>query len=220
MNADDARQAVKARTLSYRAVIPDSVPTTEPSPSLAEHERVIARGLRSFVGVGQALAAIRDGRFYKPGYATFEQYCQERWQISRQQGHRLVNAAETACNLSPIGDKPQPTTESQCRPLIVLDKARQQKAWKQACKEAGAGKVPTAATVAKIVKSMLLAPTAPSITPPAPVQAHRETMARFLEFVFSLPGEDQPAAWKWLHELTRQPWKESTLRAELERLRG
>jgi hypothetical protein len=51
---------------------------------LAELERVIERGLQSFVEVGKALADIRDGKLYRcQGDATFEDYCQQRWGFSR-----------------------------------------------------------------------------------------------------------------------------------------
>jgi hypothetical protein len=47
---------------------------------LAELERVMERGLQTFVEVGKALADIRDGELYRgQGYATFEDYCQQRW---------------------------------------------------------------------------------------------------------------------------------------------
>lgn len=62
---------------------------------LMEHEKVIEQGLHTFVEVGTALLAIRDGRKYKAaGYSTFETYCRERWQMSRRHADRVILAAQ------------------------------------------------------------------------------------------------------------------------------
>jgi len=42
-------------------------------------EQVIERGLQTFYAVGDALAHIRESRLYRAKYATFEEYCQDRW---------------------------------------------------------------------------------------------------------------------------------------------
>ena len=66
-----------------------------------------------------ALLAIRDGRGYRFEYATFEEYCRERWGMNRAHAYRLIDAAEVVNNLSPIGDIP--ANESQARPLTQLN---------------------------------------------------------------------------------------------------
>lgn len=67
-----------------------------PSPrSLIELETVIQRGLSTFVEVGAALIEIREGRKYREaGYATFEAYCLERWNITDRRARQLIGAAE------------------------------------------------------------------------------------------------------------------------------
>lgn len=87
---------------------------------LDDAEQVIERGLHTFVEVGTALADIRDGRLYRESHGTFEAYCEQRWGLSRSHAYRLMEAAETVGAMSPIGDTPQPATESQARELSGL----------------------------------------------------------------------------------------------------
>jgi hypothetical protein len=90
------------------------------SPALAElqqHEAVIERVLGTFVEVGTALAAIRDGRLYRATHGTFEDYCCERWNLSRPSVYRMIKAAETVEALSPMGDIPAIANERQARAI-------------------------------------------------------------------------------------------------------
>lgn len=87
--------------------------------ALADCEAVITRGKRTFVEVGNALAAVRESRLYRATHATFEDYCSERWDFSRYYANRLTQAA-TVMELLPIGNSGNlelPATESQARPL-------------------------------------------------------------------------------------------------------
>src|SRR5688572_46882 len=86
--------------------------------ALDAHEGVIERGLQTFYAVGAALLAIRDTRLYRANYETFEQYCFQRWKMSRIHAHRLMEASEVVENLLPIGNIP--ATESQARELASL----------------------------------------------------------------------------------------------------
>lgn len=126
---------------------------------LYEHEKVIEQGLASFIDVGCALIAIKAGRKYvHAGYATFEDYCQQRWSIGRNYGHRLVVAAAVAEGLMlPIGNTvtPAPQTESQVRPLTALKSPDDQRAaWADAVDAADGGQ-PTAAEVKQAVEKRL-----------------------------------------------------------------
>lgn len=98
-------------------------------------EEVIAQGLHTFVDVGNALLEIRDNRLYRDEYSTFEDYCKERWGMVRQQANRLIAAAETVSNLEPIGSI-LPQTESQTRPLTILEPELQVEAWQRAVETA------------------------------------------------------------------------------------
>lgn len=119
---------------------------------LASNESVIERGKQTFVEVGLALMAIRDGRGYRFEYGTFEDYCQRRWQFSRIQAHRLIDAAGITRNLLPIGNR-LPATESQARPLAALEPEQQREAWQRAVETAPEGKV-TAAHVQSVVDAI------------------------------------------------------------------
>lgn len=106
---------------------------------LMELETEIENGLRTFVDVGNALLEIRDGRLYRQSFATFEDYCRERWGMQRHYANRLIAAAEVTANLVPIGTIP--ATESQARPLTTLEPDQQRAAWRRAVETAPNGKV-------------------------------------------------------------------------------
>jgi hypothetical protein len=101
-----------------------------------ELEAIVAKGIKSFIVVGNALKEIRDSKLYREHYKTFEKYVSERWKINRQRAYQLIEAAEAKSNLSKILDKNKTAdainTESQLRELkdvpsesmeAVVDKA-------------------------------------------------------------------------------------------------
>lgn len=153
--------------------------STIEADELARHEAVIKRGLTSFLEVGNALLAIRDGRLYRAEFGTFEDYCRERWGISRSRAYRLIDASEVAEDLSPMGDKPD--SERQVRPLKALPREDRAEAFAEA--KAKANGKPTAKEVKAVVDHRLGKPT-PAIAvssqglhigqnaPPAPEPAH------------------------------------------------
>jgi len=121
---------------------------------LQEMEGVIETGLRTFYEVGCALAAIRDSRLYRETHDNFEEYCRDRWDMSRPRAYQLVESASVKENLSTIVDI-QPVNEAQTRPLTKLGtKQLQQEAWQKVVETAPDGKV-TARHVSKVVSEML-----------------------------------------------------------------
>jgi hypothetical protein len=98
-------------------------------------EQTIERGLKTFYEVGTALLAIRDGRLYRQGHETFETYYKERWGFQKAYAYRLIEAAQTADRVSPIGDI-RPTNEAQVRPLTRLEPEQQKEAWERAVETA------------------------------------------------------------------------------------
>ena len=70
-------------------------------------EQTIADGVESFKAVGRALVEIRDSRLYRATHATFEDYCRERWNWSRQRAHQLIECASVSESLPP-----------ECQPLV------------------------------------------------------------------------------------------------------
>lgn len=120
---------------------------------LEQCEQVIARGLATFVEVGQALARIRDARLYRETHDTFEDYCQERWQMTRKRAYDLIAAEQVTTALSPNGDTP--SNEAQARELAPLrdEPERMTEAWQQATATAAAeGRQVTAADVRRVVR--------------------------------------------------------------------
>lgn len=104
--------------------------------SLSDLERVIERGLTTFVEVGQALLAIRDGRLYLDSYSDFDTYCRERWGWSRQYADKQIRAADVSRMLLDTGvpSSQLPTSEKQARALSPLrdDPDALRGAWQEA----------------------------------------------------------------------------------------
>jgi len=63
------------------------------SQRFEELEKLIAKGQKTFVEVGLALAEIRDLRLFKREYSGFEEYCRKKWGWTRQHAYRLIDAA-------------------------------------------------------------------------------------------------------------------------------
>src|SRR5262252_6500849 len=133
--------------------------------ALAQCERVIERGMQSFIEVGNALLKIRDELLYRGEYATFEDYCLKRWKWHRRYVDRQIQAAKVVQNLSPIGLKPE--TEGQARELTRLPPAQQRQAWNAALKLCANG-IPTARQIAAVVDQ---------ISPPRPSPEEARRMA-------------------------------------------
>ena len=52
---------------------------------------------------GLALRVIRDRRLHRETHETFDQYCLERWKLSKTHANRLIQAADVLKNVTPIG---------------------------------------------------------------------------------------------------------------------
>lgn len=95
---------------------------------LAEAEEKIERGLKTFWDVGAALMQIRDERLYRADFATFEDYCQERWQMTRRRANQLVEAAQMG-TMVPIENERQaralaPVKEDPVEVREIYDEAK------------------------------------------------------------------------------------------------
>ena len=66
---------------------------------LAELEKTIARGKKTFVEVGLALAEIRDMRLYRREYSGFEEYCREKWGWAKAYANHVIRAADVVKKL-------------------------------------------------------------------------------------------------------------------------
>src|SRR5262245_37656887 len=66
--------------------------SVEEKMRLEECERAVKRNLRSWCEAGAALVEIRDERLYRETHESFAAYCRDRWDMSRQQAYRLIDA--------------------------------------------------------------------------------------------------------------------------------
>jgi hypothetical protein len=115
---------------------------------LRQCEDVIERGIQTFIEVGNALLEIREKRLYRD-YGKFEEYCRDRWGMSRIRAHQLIDAARVVGNVLTTVNT-VPANEAQCRPLTVLEPEEQVEVWEEACETAPDGKV-TAKHVQNVV---------------------------------------------------------------------
>ena len=138
-----------AITIAPTAFPSGSPLTTDERDSLADQEKIIHRGLRTFVEVGNALMAIRDNRLYREEFRSFDNYLEARWKLSRSHVSRLISGAAVASELLRIGNisdavpLPAPTALSQVVPYIGLEPDAQRQAYAAAVQASGGG-VPTA----------------------------------------------------------------------------
>lgn len=123
--------------------------------ALEQLEEVIERGLASFVEVGKALILINEQRLYRSEYATFEEYCRDRWGFSRTHAYRQMSASRVAEILSPIGDTPRESVLRELTPLVD-DPEAVIEAWNTATETEAK---PTASEVRQVVR-IVHAPTA------------------------------------------------------------
>jgi hypothetical protein len=119
---------------------------------LSQLEACIQRGLEAFYQAGQALKQIRDKRLYRQGYDTFEDYCLDRWKLSRPRAYQLMDASQVIQNLSTTVDT-LPDKERQTRPLKALEPEQQPEAWSAAQAIAPQGK-PTASHVSRAAEAV------------------------------------------------------------------
>ncbi|MBD2694829.1 hypothetical protein [Anabaena catenula] len=132
----------------------------------------IEKGLRAFWDIGQSLGQIRDKQLYRQSYKTFDEYCLNRWEMSRRSAYRLIQAALVYENVTRGSQNPEtitrgsqsfvnvthvsqnqilPTNERQIRPLVTLPPEKQREAWAKAVSTAPNSKV-TAAHVAQVAR--------------------------------------------------------------------
>src|SRR5690554_841992 len=81
-------------------------------------EAAIGESLMSFVRAGGALRRVRTRMLFEDESPTFQQYCLEKWRISKSHAHRLMDgAAIYKCIRDAMGPGCVPVNEYQVRPL-------------------------------------------------------------------------------------------------------
>ncbi len=151
-----------------------------------ECENVIRHGWETFLDVGRALLTIRDRRLYRDDYASFEDYCRDKWEFSKTHANRLIEAAAVAAVLTPIGVNAK--SESQLRPLARLSPQKIPAAWKKAQELAGDGEV-TAKVVRRAAEEFRCdSPVSPSVkrARAEPLNRHRLVLNAALRHVDKL----------------------------------
>lgn len=122
--AEDAAAGHSPAHVISAAALPDPYSAGDGGPltgreqgDLATCEAALDNLRVAFAAAGKALQVIRDARLYRDTHATFEAYVAERWDMSRPQAYRLIDAWPLAQRLSPMGDK---LNERQVRELLPL----------------------------------------------------------------------------------------------------
>lgn len=118
--------------------------TPAESDRLAACEATIERGFQTFAEVGTALLEIRDTRLYRSEFGTFEDYCQQRWNMGRRRAYQLIEAADVVQHVAQIEGAPLPMNSRQAAELVGLP-AETAAAVMTAAAEATEGKVTAAA---------------------------------------------------------------------------
>jgi len=102
--------------------------TTQERIDLSHLEAAIENGLdlveRGVSKAWKSFQVIRDRRLYRETHATFEQYCNERWERGRNYVNKLILAGETQAYLSNLGTV-VPKNEAQLRPITSLSPDQQ-----------------------------------------------------------------------------------------------
>ncbi|WP_405485943.1 hypothetical protein [Nocardia sp. NBC_00511] len=71
----------------------------------------------AFWTAGRALQIVRDGRLYRAGHSSFDEYVEKRWDMQRSYAHKLIRAWPLAARLHPVA----PTiNEGQIRELLPI----------------------------------------------------------------------------------------------------
>jgi|GEM_PF-910822 len=146
-------RCVEAARAVEDSISPDNLLPDAEAAELSQHEAVIERGLKTFYEVGAALTAIREKRLYRATHNSFEDYCQERWQLTQRRAYQMMDAVLVVNNVYPgthYESIALPEYEKHVRPLVALSPEEQQMAWAVVQQTAPGGKV-TASHVKSVV---------------------------------------------------------------------
>jgi len=88
---------------------------------LKEYEADIENYQRSYQKAGMALLSIRDGDLWVEGdYLSFEEYCDRRWDFTKQRAYQLLRAANFCLTLKESTTVDAPPTERICREVLKV----------------------------------------------------------------------------------------------------
>lgn len=100
-------------------------------------EAVIERGKQTFVDVGTALMEIRRAKLYRATHKSFEAYCTERWNFTRNFAHMQIQAAEVAKEVLTTVNVPNEGTAREFVNVPKEDRVKVAEVAKEVAKEKG-----------------------------------------------------------------------------------
>ena len=141
-------------------------------------EDVIDRGFQTFLEVGSALKEIKERKLWSPEYASFEDYCQGRWDWTMRYANNVVRAARTAQILGP----PFPANEAIAREMAKLveeDPEKGQAAWAAFIADSPN---PTAKETRAFLRNYLREePTVKPVAQPKPTDGYAKRTIKYVE---------------------------------------
>lgn len=182
------------KIVKFEVVTPEPI-AQEPAPGppvisdntyeeFTQFDRVVRRGLATFIEVGDALAKIRDRELWRAGrHSSWAAYCQAVGGLTKIHANRLIKGSEVVSNIAEV--KPTgftypdvtPRSEWQIRPLHRLPNAEQQGiAWYRAVELANGQ--PTEKLISDVVAE-LMADDSPPVSKPNHKQRVAEVFGRF-----------------------------------------
>jgi hypothetical protein len=120
-----------------------------------QEELIVRNGLANIWEMGRALKRIRDMRYYRKYYPTFEEYLKKRWDLGPAYCSRLIDSADMITLLgSHVTETDLPANEWQARQLLGLEPEKAALVWRQVLEKADGGLV-TAALVKEVVLKLV-----------------------------------------------------------------
>lgn len=99
---------------------------------LTELEAELGDIVQSFYRVGEILEEVQTRMLYKEDYFIFEDWCKERFGISKSHSYRLIKGFEARRNLIHAGCKELPETQAAVSQLTDMNCEDQVKVWNKA----------------------------------------------------------------------------------------
>ncbi len=165
-------------------------------------EDIIDRGFQTFLEVGSALKEIKERKLWSPEYASFEDYCEGRWNWTMRYANNVVRAARTAQILGP----PFPANEAIAREMAKLvedDPEQGQAAWAAFTADSPN---PTAKETRAFLRNYLREePVAKPVAQPKPTDDYAKRTLKYIESTLSeLNPKQHPAYIRTLHRFATE----------------
>jgi hypothetical protein len=132
--------------------------------------------LKVLLEVGLALRSNTSKPVIRAEYRSFQEYCRNRWEMSRVHAFRLLKAGGVHQLLLPVGNISLPENEAQIQPLTGLPTNKIKSIWQRAIKKAAPGRV-----TAKLVRLVISESEAPNTSPRRDQTSGDHQVARLLQ---------------------------------------